>query len=85
VFTLLPACAAGISPPVFQLVAEHIHYLGDWYPHLVHRIPVSNCDSVIFQGIEIYCDTVGSADFILTPVTPADALGIIVLRIEVSA
>ena len=51
----------------------------DRHPDLLHAVSVSNGYSVVLQGIVIDCDGKGRPDLILSPVTPADSTGIIIL------
>ena len=49
---------------------------------MVHRVPVADSHLVVVDGVEVDSYAIGRANLVLTAVTAADGLGIIILRLE---
>ena len=70
---------------MLYFVLKDPHQVGDGYPVLVHTVPVANSNLVVFDAVEVYCHTIWGANLILTPITPPNTLGVIVLSVQVLA
>ena len=52
------------------------------YTLLLHGITITQSYTIILQSLVVYCDTIRSTDGILTTVTLADAVFLIILAVE---
>src|SRR5699024_3478997 len=54
-------------------------------PLLAHRVPLTNGDRLVIEGVEVHGHAVGRADLVLTAIAPADRTGVVELDVPVLA
>jgi len=56
----------------YEFFFDEVSELADRKSDLLHGVSVTNGDGTIFECVEVNCDAVGCADFILTAVSFTD-------------